>query len=467
MTGADDPANSQVDLTVDTDIVTAGADADSTTTSSDSFLEFVSGELTFLRGCSDNQIAKWDETADDWNCENDVSAAGGSAIVLDLGDDGGNDSLDLNEIATTGDTNNIFTESADDKLLIAVGTNWPTADAATALSANGGNCAAGTAPLGVDASGAVESCTDYVLDAGDTMTGQLFINGGADEIQLLVQANAGQTANIFVVEDSAGNDLFDIEANGQVDIMHTATANNEIALDIQVNAAGFGDILAIDIEYESGAIGAGEEEGAIVVTFDESASVAGTLVGIHVLSTAEGGATVYGLEIGAEVNPIIHESGTFSNVEFCEETSDDISFADCVTAFNSTGTNIQIWDADDDRIYIGSAAKFSEVEFIFDTASTNPGIQPTFEFFNGSIFTAFSPIDGTNGARANGVITWEVAGLVGWATTTVDGDSAFWIRITRTANSITAPTESIVQVAATVEFIWDASGGLLINTLSL
>ena len=38
------------------------------------------------------------------------------------------------------------------------------ADTATALAANGSNCSAGSAPLGVNASGAVESCTDYEED---------------------------------------------------------------------------------------------------------------------------------------------------------------------------------------------------------------------------------------------------------------------------------------------------------------
>lgn len=36
------------------------------------------------------------------------------------------------------------------------------ADTATALAANGSNCPAGQAPLGVNASGAAESCTDYL-----------------------------------------------------------------------------------------------------------------------------------------------------------------------------------------------------------------------------------------------------------------------------------------------------------------
>ncbi len=42
--------------------------------------------------------------------------------------------------------------------------NTITIDIATALAANGANCSAGSAPLGVDALGAVESCTDYEED---------------------------------------------------------------------------------------------------------------------------------------------------------------------------------------------------------------------------------------------------------------------------------------------------------------
>ena len=61
-----------------------------------------------------------------------VDGGGGSAITFDIGDDGGNDSTDLSEIATTGDTNTIFTESSADKLLIAVGNNWPICDTANA-----------------------------------------------------------------------------------------------------------------------------------------------------------------------------------------------------------------------------------------------------------------------------------------------------------------------------------------------
>lgn len=50
---------------------------------------------------------------------------------------------------------------------------------ATALAGNGGNCAAGSAPLGVDASGAAESCTDYIISLTTDPVGTLPIaNGG-------------------------------------------------------------------------------------------------------------------------------------------------------------------------------------------------------------------------------------------------------------------------------------------------
>jgi len=82
----------------------------------------------------------------------------GSSMTLDLADDASNESTALGEIATTGDTNSIFSEPSDDKLLITLSNNWPSADTADALSANGANCAAGEIALGVDASGAVEGC---------------------------------------------------------------------------------------------------------------------------------------------------------------------------------------------------------------------------------------------------------------------------------------------------------------------
>lgn len=58
------------------------------------------------------------------------------------------------------------------------------ADTATALAANGANCSAGSAPLGVDASGAVESCFDVWTEAENTAAAYL----DSADIGSLVQA---------------------------------------------------------------------------------------------------------------------------------------------------------------------------------------------------------------------------------------------------------------------------------------
>ena len=88
--------------TVTIDLVDDG-DGTTATTSSESGLEFDGGELSLLRGCSDNQILKWDSTAEDWSCEADSGAAGGDswgdAVDADIVPDG-DGTRDLGATAT-------------------------------------------------------------------------------------------------------------------------------------------------------------------------------------------------------------------------------------------------------------------------------------------------------------------------------------------------------------------------------
>lgn len=115
-----------------------------------------------------------------------AGGGGGTSILLDLADDGANESTAITEIATSA-ASAIFTEPASNKLLIDMGQPWPSASdlactdciggaeinesalaavpTATALAANGGNCSSGQAPLGVNASGAAESCFDVVTQS--------------------------------------------------------------------------------------------------------------------------------------------------------------------------------------------------------------------------------------------------------------------------------------------------------------
>jgi len=65
-------------------VVTSGSDADSTTSQSDSGLEDIGSRLTMLRGCDNDQILKWDETNDEWDCSTDSGGSAGTGGTVEV-----------------------------------------------------------------------------------------------------------------------------------------------------------------------------------------------------------------------------------------------------------------------------------------------------------------------------------------------------------------------------------------------
>lgn len=106
------------------------------------------------------------------------------------------------------------------------------ADTATALAANGANCTAGNAPLGVDASGAVESCFDVWTEAENTSAGYIAnvvedttpqLGGELDAQDnnitsvsniTLDSIQADSTSGGIGIKNNAGTNLFTIGAGG-------------------------------------------------------------------------------------------------------------------------------------------------------------------------------------------------------------------------------------------------------------
>lgn len=95
------------------------------------------------------------------NCTPVTAAAGGNDTEVQYNNAG----------SIAGDPG--MTYNAVTNVLTVTGGVTGTASLATALAANGANCSAGSAPRGVDASGAVEDCAAYLPIAGGTLTGQL------------------------------------------------------------------------------------------------------------------------------------------------------------------------------------------------------------------------------------------------------------------------------------------------------
>jgi len=150
-------------------LVSPGSDADSTETDTPSGLELISSNLTLLRGCGDNQILKWDEVADDWNCEDDAGAAGGDSVTVNTtaidttanlkdtatvtwavvdGGAGGPDDAQATAVDVTCTNCLTVTEVASADL----------ATEATALAADPANCASGGLAGGITAAGTAEAC---------------------------------------------------------------------------------------------------------------------------------------------------------------------------------------------------------------------------------------------------------------------------------------------------------------------
>jgi len=187
-------------------------------------------------------------------CGTDASGAGGTPNILDLGDDGSNESVDLVEIATVNDTNSIFNEPAADKLLIDLALNWPSADTADALDANPADCSADQFATTIAANGDL-TCSQPTLsnlsDADSTTPadGQLLLFDGVTDNRYENKTMSGDvtiTAAGVTSIQPASVDAGDYSAASiDGDDVNSNIAGNHLTL-----TAGSPDTLDVDVELE-------------------------------------------------------------------------------------------------------------------------------------------------------------------------------------------------------------------------
>jgi hypothetical protein len=298
-------------------------------------------------------------------------------------------------------------------------------------------------------------------NAGGVVVGAGDVVGPASATDNSFARYSGATGKLIQNGLVGADDLGNVTGAESLDIDHTSLADDDFALRVHVDAAGFADVKAVDIAYATGAIVPGEDDEAVLVSIDESTSTGGHVVGLEVLATDVGSADVYAVETGATVNPILQESGTFTDAD-----SLLVLAVDELAALSSGGAGgVSIFVGDNDTMTIGGTVQFSELEFILATFASGNGVAPTFEHSTGvGTWASFVPADGTDGMRQNGVIAWEVSGIPSWAPGT---GGEYLIRITRTRNSLaTTPVADLVQQAVTVEYSWDKDGDVLVRELS-
>ena len=254
-----------------------------------------------------------------------------------------------------------------------------------------------------------------------------------------------------------------VDIDGSLLITHTSTFSDDHVIEIDVNAAGYGDVEAIDIAYATGAIASGAEEAIILINVDESAATGGDIFGLEMIATEGSADAAFTTFSGVGVGPIEQLAGTFGDADTV-----DVNGVDQTTALSTGGAgNITLFVADNDYLIVGDANKFQEIEAILDTGASGSGIRPTFEYSTGvGTWASFTPIDGTNQFRNTGVIVWLDSDIPSWA---VGTGSEYLIRITRTKNSLsTSPIADLVKIAEdTTEYFWDKDGRLCIQDATL
>lgn len=154
------------------------------------------GGTTQLKACSDGQVLTFNASSNYYVC---------STLGAGTGDVVGPASSTNSDLACF--------DGATGKLLKDCGTNVPTA---TALATNGGNCSAGSYPLGVDASGAVESCTAVGSGSGDVVGPA----SATDNAIARYDTTTGKLIQNSVIPISDAGDISNIESL----VFDTATA---------------------------------------------------------------------------------------------------------------------------------------------------------------------------------------------------------------------------------------------------
>lgn len=112
-------------------------------------------------------------------------------------------------------------------------------DTAVSLTANGANCSSGQAPLGVDATGAVEGCFAVVTPNTGYTGGQTIIGGTGTTDDLILRTTSGVGASgadmIFQTGNNGGTEAMRILYDGKVGI---GTASPQFSIDTNAGTIG-------------------------------------------------------------------------------------------------------------------------------------------------------------------------------------------------------------------------------------
>ncbi len=189
---------------------------------------------------------------------------------------------------------------------------------------------------------------------------------------------------------------------------------------------------------------------------------AATLTGVKALRKGGTAAAINARRVrpAAAVGAFFQVDGS-GGPSYVDETTDaNSAAAGDVTVFPAT-------EDTSDYCLIGFASPFRAVRYVIATQGVGSGLSTSWDYWNGSTWAAISGVatltDGGSAftaAAGTYETLWSGAGLSGWALTTINGATLYWVRLKITAGSYS--TNPILTQAWAIE-----GGDCLASDLSL
>jgi len=264
------------------------------------------------------------------------------------------------------------------------------------------------------------------------------------------------TTGAFHVANSGGG--FTEHAMLELDAL--IAADHSDAFHLHVDAAGHGNVDAIQIFYETGALQAADHNQVLQISVDESGATAGNLALIFLETTeVQSNLEKQALHVGTGFDIALHVSGAAAaDPDYgYENTTDRVNgAAGDGNAFLEAGNDLQIWDAANEYILIGDDATFEVIEIILATGSSKSlALEWYYSQANG-VWVEFFPDDSTQNGTMSGLADWNTTELTGWAKSdssvpdATDLTNAYYIKVVRTrvGDPPTMPVEDFFKLYA-------------------
>jgi len=258
----------------------------------------------------------------------------------------------------------------------------------------------------------------------------------------------------------------------------TAGVDGHTGIDLEIDAGTYGGVSGYGLTYDATDFVDGISGTGINVTMENTGATGGDIHVMDVAVTDPSNTDMDTIALGTnEGVEVIHQHLGDAAVVAAGFTYDlsTTTYTDTTVAFGATGTNVQMFVEDNDKIYVASATMFDQINVLLAIAASST-IRPTFTYsVDDGTWVTFIPSDDTSGFQNSGTIRFDSDALTTWGPRTVNEVTGaagavdyYWIRIKRKRNIVaTLPTESTIQVTATGTFhSWDSEGRLGIKTFN-